>query len=160
MRGVILATALTLTRPIPIGVADHNPGNILSTRPSLWPGAVGCDPYGHLVFMTDVDGIRGIRRVLRGYWRKHHLHTIRAICHRWASRDVDTPEKLRERLDYAKKVAWEAHLGLDEPVDMTDGWVLFRLAKGIVYAEEDYQPYPDALFKEALGLAGDQETSR
>lgn len=56
-----------------IGLANHNPGNIRAHSIKGWKGAVGLDPWLHIKFKTDLDGLKAIRFVLTAYHRKHHL---------------------------------------------------------------------------------------
>ena len=150
VRGLILALLLVAaTCHASIGTDNRNPGNIRGHRCQDWGGAIAHDPWGHLIFRTDLDGLKAMRKVLAAYGRKHHINTVRGICARWVAKPK-TKAQARELVGYVKAVAQRAGVGLDTPLDMADRKLLARVARGLVWAENGVDSYPESLFRQAF----------
>lgn len=77
-----------MSRPLPRGIRNHNPGNIRLTRPATpWQGAVPpgqqADP-AFVQFSAARWGIRALARTLITYQDSYGLRSIRQIITRWA----------------------------------------------------------------------------
>lgn len=148
---IILVSQAYATKPI-IGIQNSNPGNIRSENLKYWRshGAVGLDPWKHLIFKTDSEGIRCIAFILKAYDRKG-FRTIEQIVRRWVG-----PKNFRkamfERFGYGQKLMQDTGLGPKDEVDFDDPETLLILVKAIVYAENGRDPYPDSLYRSALGI--------
>ena len=143
MRFALIFLLLAVQSQAAIGLDNHNPGNIRSTHPWQWPGAVGVDPWHRLIFRTDLDGLRAMRRVLRAYNRKG-INTVAGIVNRWIGPKTGRAS-IRQAWGYLLRVA--ADMGTTGRIALNDPEVQGRLAQSIVYAENGSQPYPEALFK-------------
>ncbi len=127
----------------PIGIQNHNPGNVIYANWHKWPGAVGVDPWGHLKFRDDLHGLRAIKKVLRTYDRKHGIKTTYQIV----SRYINKKATHQVRLDYAKTLCQFTHKKPDDILDMKDPRILYLLAKGIVRHECGKDPYSKILYE-------------
>ena len=134
-----------------IGIENHNGGNIRVHSIKGWSGAVGLNEWKHIIFATDLDGIRAIRRVLRGYDRKHRLDKLGPICWRWVG-PAKTYEQLLQKKGYLRSICQKMNMTETSFVDLRDRHVMMRLAKAIVYSENGSQPYPDSLYREAFNI--------
>ena len=145
-----MATLQPATREI-IGVTNSNPGNIRSHNWHWWRkhGAVGVDPWKHLIFATDEDGMKALRYVLKGYQRKG-FRTIERITARWVGPSHSTAA-IRGRNGYMQRLTQETGLLPDDEVDMDDPWTLAVLAHAIVWAENGANPYPASLYQRVFG---------
>lgn len=138
MRFLILALLLAgRVDATPLGILNHNPGNISSKSPQAWSGAIGTDSWGHLIFKDDLHGLKAIRRVLKAYWTKHGINTPRKVAKRWISNKASAEEVAQ----YAKVLCEFTKTGLDDTLDMTDPNILRKLARGIVKGENSISPY-------------------
>lgn len=115
-------------------------------RISAWPGCTGKDTQSYLQFQQAEQGIRAMRKILRAYHSKHGINTIEGICRRWVQKP-QTPDQEASLREYIGVVARRAHVLPDMPLDMQDRRLQARIAKGIIYAENSRQPYPEALFR-------------
>jgi hypothetical protein len=141
---ICMALAAAL-RPAPvgyeptIGIANHNPGNIRAARWQAWQGAVGVDPWGHLVFKAPFWGLRAIRVNLEAY-RRRGLRTPREISKRWAEPGPGATARARHE-DYIKKFCKRAGYDQNQLLDLHDMSVLQNLAQALVWAENGLDPY-------------------
>jgi hypothetical protein len=142
---VLLALAAGGHALEPRGLRNKNPGNIVapaSGRIDWWPGAVGVDDEGYLIFERKIDGIRAIVINLKSYHRKHKINTVRKIINRWtrvSSSDDD-------RRGYILTVSRRLGVGPDTPLNMYDPRVLREITRGIVYYENGVDPYSRELY--------------
>lgn len=58
--------------------------NPLNVKGTGWVGQVGSDKYGHAQFCAIEYGIRAAAKVLRSYYYRHGIDTIRGIVRRFA----------------------------------------------------------------------------
>lgn len=126
------------------GFRNKNPGNL---RPnnihdlSKWPGAIGVDSEGHLIFARDIDGIRAIVIVLKKY-RAKGIRSPHGIVWRWAGKKANVIDKqnyvkvMRERLGVYE---WSL-------LNMDSAETLEKITKSIIYFENGKDPYPDKLY--------------
>lgn len=147
MRFLILALLLAgKVNATPLGILNHNPGNITSKNPQAWSGAIGTDSWGHLIFQDDYHGLKAIRRVLGAYWRKHGINTPRGVAKRW----ISSKASAQEVAEYAKVLCEFTKTGPDDILDMTNPNTLRKLARGIVKGENSLSPYPHHLWDKAF----------
>lgn len=107
------------------------------------------DKDNRLIFQSDLCGLRAMRKVLRAYYFKHHLVTIRQITLRWAKKPVDK-KKLAEFNGYCLGVAQKSGVDLDTRLWLEDDVMMETVAKAIIYGENGSQPYPESLLKKVF----------
>ncbi len=150
MRLIALLVLLALAVPSfadTIGIENRNPGNIISKHPKHW-GAVGRDPWGHLVFPTNEAGLRAIRANLIGY-RKRKIRTVGSIVRRW----MPYNEKRASNRNYLFKVKQRSGFSENEVLDMRSEATLFRLTRGIVFGENGHDPYTFSEYAAVFGYS-------
>lgn len=138
-----------MTRTLPRGVRNCNPGNIDFNPANNWVGQIGKEPGGRFcLFDTPENGIRALAKLLQTYYRKHGLRTVAAIIKRWA------PEVENDTSTYIRTVAQRCGLGLNEPIkDIKDQRVLGGLVHAIIKHENANYEYPAAIFNEGVRRA-------
>ncbi len=98
------------------GIRNNNPLNIERSG-AKWQGT--CleqnDPR-FLQFETMEYGIRAAFRILRTYWYKHRLHTLRQIINRWCP----PTERGNQTNQYVNYVAMKADILPDEDLEAPD----------------------------------------
>lgn len=129
-------------RPIPIGIQNSNPGNVIAHDWRKWHGSVGEDAYGHVIFKSDLHGFRAIKKVLHAYDRRK-LDTSYKIVSRYINKKATE----KQRLDYCKTIGQFTGRGPHEAVDLKDKKALLQIAKGIVRHENGMDPYSENLYK-------------
>lgn len=77
----LLVQEQAITQPVTLAERNRNPLNVKGTG---WVGQVGSDEQGHAVFAEPEYGIRAAARVLRSYYHRHGINTIRGIVTRFA----------------------------------------------------------------------------
>jgi hypothetical protein len=144
---LLLCGAMAFCAPIPIGIKNSNPGNISGKNLKFWRklGATGHDPWGHLIFATDADGLRAIKFVLAGY-RAKKINTVRKIARRWTGHPLDL-----SRHSYVAAIAQSVGAALDEPLDLADPCIVSALARGIILGECGRRSYPSRLWMQIFG---------
>ncbi len=137
-----------MTRPMPRGIRNHNPGNLRRTA-DPWQGLspVQSDA-AFFTFTSAVWGIRALARTLIAYQDRHGLDTIRGIVNRWAPPvENDTPA-------YVAAVAARTGFAPDAPLDLHDARCLTPLVEAIIHHENGRMPYAPAVIAKGLTLAG------
>jgi hypothetical protein len=134
-----------------IGIVNHNGGNIRAHSIKGWPGAVGLDPWLHIKFKTDLDGLKAIRKVLTAYDRKHHLTRLNAIVWRWVGPAKNEAQR-KQKEGYLRAIVQHTGIGADGVVDLKDRNIQARLARAIVIGECGRDPYKWSLYQEAFSL--------
>lgn len=71
-------------KDVPAGVRNNNPGNIRKNPDFKWDGEIGQDKRGFVQFSNPVYGFRAMAKLLRNYYDKQGLRTIRDIIYRYA----------------------------------------------------------------------------
>jgi hypothetical protein len=123
---------------LPRGVRNANPGNIDRTG-TKWQG-MAADQSGDprfIVFDAPEWGIRAIVRVLRTYYDKHGLRTVKGIINRWA------PPVENDTEAYYVTVAKKLGADPGEQIDIDDLDTLRTLVKAIIRHENGRGPEPD-----------------
>lgn len=123
-----------MSRSLPRGIRNNNPGNIEVTRPRTpWQGRVLPDSAlsdGRFEqFVHARGGIRALARTLITYQDKHGCDTVRKIIARWA------PPVENDTGAYVRMVA--QHLGVDpgETIDVQQYAVMRPLVEAIIRHE-------------------------
>ncbi|MGV2873499.1 virion protein [Colwellia sp. E150_009] len=76
-----------VTKSLPLGIRNNNPGNIRATGNwQEWQGAIG-ENQGFIVFDTPENGLRALARTLSTYKNIYGLNSINQIINRWAPTD-------------------------------------------------------------------------
>lgn len=134
------AISLTQTR----GVRNNNPGNLRpkSWNWKAWPGAIGTDEQGHLIFSNHTDGIRAIVINLKLYKKKHDIQTIDGIINRWVD---ELP--LKDRQQYVNFVSQQLKVSRHAILNLNDAMTLKLLTKAIVTYENGFNPYTERVYK-------------
>jgi hypothetical protein len=152
MRYLILIFALAAnSHADTIGIDLHNPGNIRAHSIKGWHGAIGLDPWLHIHFKTDLDGMKAMRKVLTAYDRKHHLKTLEAIGWRWCGPPKSAAQR-KQKEGYLRALSQYSKIPLDGHVDLKDRNIMARVARAIVIGENGRDPYPWSLYQEAFDL--------
>lgn len=123
---------------LPRGVRNANPGNLDRTG-TKWQG-MASDQSGDprfIVFEAPEWGIRAIVRVLRTYYDKHGLKTVKGIINRWA------PPVENDTEAYYVTVAKKLGVDPGEQIDIDDLDTLRTLVKAIIRHENGRGPEPD-----------------
>jgi hypothetical protein len=139
----------------PIGIRQHNPGNIHGKFPSHWLGATSTDDYGYLSFDTDEHGLRALRINLEFYYFGRHLMTIRQIAKRW----VRKPRNAEQRAaleSYIQGFAQRVKVRADARLWLEDRRMLEKVGEGIVWVEQGEDPYPKALYRQVFEFSADE----
>lgn len=134
-----------LGEEVPLGIRNHNPGN-LEANGIDWQGlAPEGDQEGRFYkFLSPLYGIRALARTLITYRTVHQLYTPAEIVSRWA------PSFENKTAAYARHVARATGVGVNEPIPASQFPVL---VKTIIKHENGIQPYPDSLIAEAIARA-------
>ena len=130
----------------PIGIRQNNPGNIRvgeSWLGSLPPrkGDAFCR------FEAPVWGLRAMACLLRNYYRRHGLRTIRQVVARWAPSNENNVEA------YVRSVAEHSGLPADTAMDFSSADVLRRIIPAMVRHENGRNPYTPELIDQAIVLS-------
>ena len=132
---------------IPRGIRNNNPGNIDYTG-TPWLGLADPPSDGRFCrFVTPEHGIRAIARVIRTYYTRHNINTIRGVIGRWA------PPAENDTLAYIDHVSARCGVGADQVVDPTTVDILVPLAAAIILHENGQQPYDDATIRRGVLMA-------
>ena len=133
---------------IPRGIRNNNPGNIRISS-QQWQGLAADQPdSSFFTFVDSPHGIRAIIVILRTYYSKYSLNTIRGFIGRWA------PPNENDTGSYVNSVARSAGVDPDSVINVQDSSLMKGIVKGIILHENGEQPYSDAIFTEAFKLAG------
>jgi len=148
-----------MSRSLPRGIRNHNPGNIEVTRPRTpWQGRVpGEGPWDPRFerFTHPRWGIRAIARTLITYQDQHKLRTVAQMIGRWA------PPKENLTAVYVRQVAQHMGVDPDEAVDVTLHAVMRPMVEAIIRHENGNPAafgrsawYPPEVIDAGLRLAG------
>lgn len=91
------------------GTLSRKAGNYLNVkcnnRPDYWLGQCGIDAHGHAVFKSPEWSLRAGTLVLRSYYQRHGIRTIRGIVERFSTNN---------HAEYTKYLCSRLHLEPDE----------------------------------------------
>jgi len=127
-----------------IGIRNNNPGNLRSHNPYKWPGCLGVDSQGHMIFKKPIDGVRAIVINLKKYRDEKKLKTIKRIVETWVG-----PKNVNSKncKNYQRYLALSLQVTPNTNLNLWDANTLRLLTKGIVYFENGKQPYNVSLYK-------------
>jgi len=119
---------------IPRGIRNRNPGNIRHSARTVWVGALKtkADP-SFVTFRSPEYGLRAMMKILRTYYDKYALLTIRMMITRYA------PPIENDTESYIAAVAIRSGVGADEVIDDLEK-VIISLAEAIVLHENGNPP--------------------
>lgn len=150
-----------MTKQLPRGVRNNNPGNIERGK-DRWLGMAQDQSSDNrfLVFDTPESGIRALMRVLINYQERHGIDTLREAINRWA------PPAENNSTAYVQHVARLTGFDPDERLDFLDREVNVSLAKAII-RHENGEPslyglkewYADDVYERAAVMAGFEPTA-
>lgn len=145
-----------MTRALPRGIRNNNPGNIERGK-DRWLGSSAdqsSDPR-FVVFDTPEAGIRALMRVLINYQERHDIKTLRAAINRWA------PAVENNSNAYVQHVSRLTGLDPDEAIDFLDEYICTAVAKAIVRHENGAPDgfgksewFADDVYQRAAVMAG------
>lgn len=131
--------------PLPRGIRNNNPGNIVQSTVK-WEGEVqGNDPR-YVTFDTPEAGIRALSKNLVAYQEQHGINTVEGVIARWA------PATENDTETYVKTVAKDLGVKPDQALNLADPKLLLGFTKAIIKHENGNVPYTDAQI--AAGVAG------
>lgn len=118
---------------MPRGIRNNNPGNIRHGT-QTWAGeAVKQDDPSFITFKTPEYGIRALMKILRTYYDKYSLITIRMMIMRYAPPNENDTEA------YIAAVSKRTGIGAGEVIDDLEK-VIISLAEVIVLHENGHAP--------------------
>lgn len=129
------------------GERNANPGNIRKSA-TKWSGLADeqLDP-DFCTFKSPQFGIRAMCRILLNY-NARGVNTVKAIINTWA------PPVENDTGAYVTDVAHRMQVASDDILDLDSADVMRPLLKAIVFHENGVDPYTDAIYDDAMRLAG------
>lgn len=116
------------------GIRNNNPGNIRKST-EKWQGLSKTQTDESFFQFESMEyGIRAIASILKTYYKKYGLDTVRSIINRWAPPNENATD------NYIAAVCKAVGVGDNDKLRVSDPYVLFLLIKGIVKQENG----PDA----------------
>lgn len=144
-----------LTKDMPRGIRNNNPGNIKRGN-DQWRGLAEEEEMKEfqkreqtfLVFEEAKWGLRAMARILSNYQKKHGLRTIFDMIDRWApAHDNNDPNT------YANAVAQRVGKGIGEQINFEDSTIAIPMMQAMIRVENGLQPYTAEQVREAHQLA-------
>ncbi len=126
------------------GLRNNNPGNI---RKGIdWQGMSATQTDSAFIQFDDpVMGIRAMNKILKTYYIKYGLNTVRGIINRWAPPNENNTDS------YVNAVAARLGVGPDEVIDVPARAV--ELSQAIIKHENGSQPYDVATIERGAAMA-------
>lgn len=151
-----------MTKPLPRGIRNNNPGNVERGN-DRWLGmsADQSSDSRFLVFDTPEAGIRCLMRLLINYQERHGIKTMREAINRWA------PPVENNSSAYVQHVSRLTGFDPDEPLDFLDREINVALTEAII-RHENGEPtiygrkewYPADTYERAAVMAGFEPTKK
>ncbi len=127
------------------GIKNNNPGNIRQSDTD-WLGESAIDnDLEFEEFDTPEQGIRAMAIVLKNYYFRHGLKTIREFITRWA------PPTENDTEAYITAVSKEVGLEPDQPFYIVQ--YMEPMVKAIIRHENGKQPYSDEIVSSGIAMA-------
>lgn len=136
--------------PLPRGIRNNNPGNVMRGD-AKWEGEVNGNDPRYASFDSPEAGIRATARTLLTYQDKHGLNTVRDIVARWA------PATENDTTAYVAAVAKAVGVKPDAPLDLHDSATLGGITRAIIKHENGQQPYTDQQISTGIAAANGGE---
>lgn len=114
--------------PLPRGIRNNNPGNLIRGT-SPWQGEVNGDDPRYTSFETPEAGIRAMGKTLLAYQDRHGLNTIEGIVGRYA------PATENDTTAYVGTVAKALGVKPNAPLDLHDADTLNKLTRAMIRVE-------------------------
>lgn len=140
-----------MTKTLPRGIRNNNPGNIDYSDYNKWVGKLPRDTDIEPRFErfdSPVNGIRALALLIQTYQDRYGLRTVRAIIGKWA------PENENKTSAYVAAVAASLRVDPDADIDVQDYRTARPLVLAIIRHENGQQPYTDTVIDEGLRRAG------
>lgn len=137
-----------MTRKLPRGIRNNNPGNIDRTA-EKWQGMADdqSSDSRFIVFVSPEWGIRAMAKILRNYGKKYGINSVDGIINRWA------PPVENDTGSYVRQVAEALGVDKHERINLEDPAILVSLIKSIIKHENGIQPYDDSQIAEGVRRA-------
>lgn len=137
-----------MTRKLPRGIRNNNPGNIDRTA-EKWQGMADdqSSDSRFIVFVSPEWGIRAMAKILRNYGKKYGINSVGGIINRWA------PPVENDTGSYVRQVAEALGVDKHERINLEDPAILVSLIKSIIKHENGIQPYDDSQIAEGVRRA-------
>ena len=133
-----------MTKQLPRGIRNNNPGNIRYTG-TAWKGLATPPSDGAFcIFTMPQYGIRALAVLLRNYNRYYGIRTITSIINRFA------PSVENNTTAYIQSVCKATGFGESEQLDLESDAVIIPLMKAIIRHENGQQPYTDEQLETGL----------
>lgn len=137
-----------MSKPLPRGVRNNNPGNIRRTA-DPWQGLAETQAdEAFFVFTAPKWGIRALARILITYQDKHGCRTVRDFISRWA------PATENDSRSYIAAVVDACAVGPDDPIDVHRYADARALVEAIIAHECANYGYAASVIDAGLVLAG------
>ena len=146
----ILLCLSVLAQANALGIRNRNPGNIRGRNCAVWPGCIGKDSQGHLIFRKPIHGIKAIVINLKIYRDRHKIRTLQGVANRWVKA---YPQADKDR--YAKILAYQVskfsgrRITPRSRLNMWDAGTLEAVTRAIIWVEvgkSDYGKEYSAVF--------------
>ena len=115
-------------KPLPRGLRNNNPGNIVKSR-QRWLGEVAGDDPRFCTFSSMAYGYRALVKLLQNYQRTHKLYTIRQLISRWAPATENRTDA------YFAAVSRQTGFDQEQRLDLNDRNTMVQLAAAISKVE-------------------------
>ena len=140
-----------LDMQMPLGIRQHNPGNLRASN-IAWNGLYKKqDPRikkEFCVFKDPFYGVRAMAIVLLNYQQRYNCQTIASIISRYAP---DCENNTTAYIDHM-----QSHCGVNAsaPMSLINNKILFNsLIKGMIYHENGMMPYDSDMLYQAVDTA-------
>ena len=133
---------------VPRGIRNNNPGNIREAKgdKTQWQGERATDDdKAFEEFETMEHGIRALMVVLRTYFKRYRLNTIRKLINRWA------PTCENDTTAYINTVSKRTGIGADEKISF-DKMTVFKLVEAICFVENGGSYIDNQQIEKAWGM--------
>ena len=127
------------------GERNNNPGNIRKSAID-WKGEVLGDDKAFETFNTPEEGIRALAVLLKNYYQKHGLKTVRKIINRYA------PANENDTDAYIDAVCKDMEVMADQILVLSDT-VLFNFVTAIIRHENGRVIYNTETIKKGIEIA-------
>lgn len=137
------------TKPLPKGIRQNNPLNIVHVEKNKWQGLADPPAIGRFcVFVTMAHGIRAAALNLIAYQDRYNFKTIRDFVGRWA------PASENNTVAYVLSVSKRTGFAADKALDLHNWEDLRPLVEAMAYHENGGNFLSDAALDKGLSMAG------
>lgn len=148
-----------MSKTLPRGIRNNNPGNIDFNPRNNWQGQLGYEEGvakpRFARFDTAENGIRAMTKLILNYRGKDGMpgvgqkgiDTVKEVINRWA------PPVEDDTGVYYKTVARSVGIAYDAPIDFKSQPTMIRLITAMIEHENGQQPYPREVIAEGVRRA-------